>query len=96
MVTTITGVVAPVLTPLDDSGRLRTQPIGDSVESTIECGCHAAITSGTGVQETAALTLGADGGPSRRPYSSVPDTGRYAINKWMNRTDIPANKRVTI
>lgn len=56
MTTTVTGVIAPVLTPFDGSGRLMTQAIGDSVEFAIECGCHAVVASGTGAQETAALT----------------------------------------
>lgn len=52
----ITGIVAPVITPLDDDGTLRPERIEDSVEFTLECGCHAVVASGTGVQETAALS----------------------------------------
>lgn len=51
---TITGIVAPVVTPVDD-GTLEPEKIPQSVEFTIECGCHAVVASGTGVQETAAL-----------------------------------------
>jgi 4-hydroxy-tetrahydrodipicolinate synthase len=52
----ITGIIAPVLTPLDDEGNVVPDRIADSVEFTIECGCHAVVASGTGVQETAALS----------------------------------------
>lgn len=51
----ITGIIAPVLTPVDDDGNLVADRITDSVEYTMECGCHAVVASGTGVQETAAL-----------------------------------------
>ncbi|USZ73596.1 dihydrodipicolinate synthase family protein [Natronosalvus halobius] len=52
----ITGIVAPVLTPFDDDGELQPEHIADSVEFTLECGCHGVVASGTGVQETAALS----------------------------------------
>lgn len=55
MVETITGVIAPVVTPLNDDGNLAMNQISDSVEFALECGCHAVVASGTGVQETAAL-----------------------------------------
>ena len=55
MTADITGIIAPVLTPFDESGTLQAEKIADSVEYTLECGCHAVIGSGTGVQETAAL-----------------------------------------
>lgn len=51
----IRGIVAPVVTPLDETGTLKPGRIADSVEFTLECGCHAIVASGTGVQETAAL-----------------------------------------
>lgn len=54
MPTPITGVVAPVVTPIDD-GELAVEQVADSVEFTLECGCHAVVASGTGVQETVAL-----------------------------------------
>lgn len=56
MTDSITGIIAPVITPLDDEGNLLVDRIADSVEYTIECGCHAIVASGTGVQETAALS----------------------------------------
>lgn len=52
----IRGIVAPVVTPLDAAGNLKSDTIEDSVTFTLECGCHAVVASGTGVQETAALT----------------------------------------
>lgn len=52
----ITGIIAPVVTPFDDDGSLVADRIEDSVEFTLECGCHAVVASGTGVQETAALS----------------------------------------
>lgn len=52
----IKGIVAPVMTPLDEGGTLVPDRIEDSVEFTIECGCDAIVASGTGVQETVALT----------------------------------------
>lgn len=55
MVEPIKGVVAPVVTPLDDEGGLVLDRVEESVEYTLECGCHAVVASGTGVQETAAL-----------------------------------------
>lgn len=51
----ISGIVAPVVTPLDDDGTVATDRVKDSVEFTLACGCHAVVASGTGVQETAAL-----------------------------------------
>lgn len=56
MSTDITGIVAPVLTPFDEAGDLQPDRIADSVAFTLECGCHGIVASGTGVQETAALT----------------------------------------
>ncbi|WP_436348569.1 dihydrodipicolinate synthase family protein [Natronorubrum sp. FCH18a] len=52
----IEGVVAPVVTPLDEDGTLVPDRIPESVEFTLECGCHAIVASGTGVQETSMLT----------------------------------------
>ena len=52
----IKGIVAPVVTPLDEAGSLKPSSIEESVEFTLACGCHAVVASGTGVQETAALT----------------------------------------
>jgi len=52
----ITGIVAPVVTPVDDDGAVQPDRIEQSVEFTLECGCHAVVASGTGVQETAALS----------------------------------------
>lgn len=52
----ITGIIAPVITPLDDEGTLVPDQIEDSVEFTLGCGCHAVVASGTGVQETASLS----------------------------------------
>ena len=51
----VSGVVAPVVTPIDKNGQLAIEQVSNSVEFTIECGCHAVVASGTGVQETAAL-----------------------------------------
>lgn len=51
----ITGIVAPVLTPFDESGELLPDLIEQSVAFTLQCGCHGVVASGTGVQETAAL-----------------------------------------
>nr|WP_233340957.1 dihydrodipicolinate synthase family protein [Haloprofundus sp. MHR1] len=51
----ITGVVAPVVTPINEHGDLAVDRVADSVAFTLECGCHAVVASGTGVQETAAL-----------------------------------------
>jgi 4-hydroxy-tetrahydrodipicolinate synthase len=56
MTADITGIIAPILTPFDEAGELQPEYIADSVEFTLECGCHAVVASGTGVQETAALT----------------------------------------
>lgn len=56
MTADITGIVAPVLTPFDEAGELQPDHIADSVAFTLECGCHAVVASGTGVQETATLT----------------------------------------
>lgn len=58
MTADITGIIAPVLTPFDETGELQPEHIEDSVAFTLECGCHAVVASGTGVQETAALTPG--------------------------------------
>jgi 4-hydroxy-tetrahydrodipicolinate synthase len=55
MTESITGVVAPVVTPIDEDGNLAVDRVEDSVEFTLECGCHAVVASGAGVQETAAL-----------------------------------------
>lgn len=55
MTESITGVVAPVVTPIDDDGNLSAEQVEESVEFTLECGCHAVVASGTGIQETAAL-----------------------------------------
>lgn len=55
MTVNITGIIAPVLTPFDETGELQPERIEDSVAFTMECGCHAIVASGTGVQETAAL-----------------------------------------
>ncbi|KTG07743.1 hypothetical protein AUR64_02565 [Haloprofundus marisrubri] len=55
MTSPITGVVAPVVTPINDQGNLAPDRVADSVAFTMECGCHAVVASGTGVQETAAL-----------------------------------------
>lgn len=52
----IKGVVAPVVTPFDRTGHLAVDRIADSVEFTLECGCHGVVAAGTGVQETAALS----------------------------------------
>lgn len=41
---------------MDEAGNLVAETVADSVEFTIDCGCHAVVASGTGVQETAALT----------------------------------------
>ncbi len=51
----ITGIVAPVVTPMTEYGTLATDRIEDSVEFTLECGCHAVVAAGTGVQETSTL-----------------------------------------
>lgn len=56
MTADITGIVAPVLTPFDEAGELQPDHVADSVAFTLECGCHAVVASGTGVQETATLT----------------------------------------
>jgi 4-hydroxy-tetrahydrodipicolinate synthase len=56
MIADITGIIAPVLTPFDENGELEAGTIADSVAYTLECGCHAVVASGTGVQETAALS----------------------------------------
>lgn len=56
MTADITGIISPVLTPFDDEGELRPEHVSTSVEFTLECGCHAVVASGTGVQETAALS----------------------------------------
>ena len=53
---TISGIVAPVVTPLDENGTLAADRIEDSVEFTLKCGCHSVVAAGTGVQETAALS----------------------------------------
>ncbi|AUV84670.1 hypothetical protein C2R22_24400 (plasmid) [Salinigranum rubrum] len=50
------GVIAPVVTPFDSQGELAVETIADSVEFTLECGCHGIVAAGTGVQETATLT----------------------------------------
>jgi 4-hydroxy-tetrahydrodipicolinate synthase len=52
----IQGVVAPVVTPFDDASNLAIECVADSVEFTLNCGCHAVVASGTGVQETSALS----------------------------------------
>jgi len=56
MTADITGIIAPVLTPFDEDGELQSEHIADSVAFTLECGCHGVVASGTGVQETAALS----------------------------------------
>jgi 4-hydroxy-tetrahydrodipicolinate synthase len=56
MTADIAGLVAPVLTPFDEDGELVVDRIADSVDFTLECGCHAIVAAGTGVQETASLT----------------------------------------
>lgn len=53
----IEGIVAPVLTPFDSEGKLQSKNVEDSVGYTLKCGCHAVVAAGTGVQETAALTI---------------------------------------
>ncbi|GAB3031558.1 dihydrodipicolinate synthase family protein [Natronobiforma cellulositropha] len=53
----ITGIVSPVLTPFDEEGNLVAEHIEASVDYALECGCHAIVAAGTGVQETAALTV---------------------------------------
>lgn len=54
--TDITGIIAPVVTPLDETGELAGDRIAESVDFTLECGCHAVVAAGTGVQETTTLT----------------------------------------
>lgn len=56
MTADLTGILAPVLTPFDETGELLEDRIADSVEFTLECGCHSVIAAGTGVQETTALS----------------------------------------
>lgn len=52
----IEGVVAPVVTPIAEDGSLAIERVADSVEFTLDCGCHAVVASGTGAQETSALS----------------------------------------
>lgn len=52
----LTGVLSPVLTPIEDDS-VATELVSDSVEFTQACGCHGLIAAGTGVQETVALTV---------------------------------------
>ncbi|MHB9287941.1 dihydrodipicolinate synthase family protein [Halobacteriales archaeon Cl-PHB] len=52
----LSGVVAPVLTPLAADGSLAPDRVADSVDYTLACGCHAVVAAGTGVQEIPALT----------------------------------------
>lgn len=57
MTADIKGIIAPVLTPFDEDGDLVPELIADSVEYTIESGCHSVVAAGTGVQETSSLTV---------------------------------------
>ncbi|WP_313693530.1 dihydrodipicolinate synthase family protein [Halorarum halobium] len=52
----ISGVVAPVITPVEE-GEIRPDRVDRSVEFTLECGCHAVVAAGTGVQETSTMSL---------------------------------------
>lgn len=56
MVSEIRGVISPVLTPIAKDGSVAENRIADSVEFSLECGCHAIVAAGTGSQETASLT----------------------------------------
>ncbi|WP_096389751.1 dihydrodipicolinate synthase family protein [Halopenitus persicus] len=53
---TISGILSPVLTPIED-GVVKTDLVPKSVAFTQLCGCHGLIAAGTGVQETVALTV---------------------------------------
>jgi len=52
------GILSPVLTPIADDGSLATDRIEESVQFSLDCGCHAIVAAGTGSQETASLTPG--------------------------------------
>lgn len=57
MAGTLTGVLAPIPTPMTDDGSVAYDQIADIVDYTVSGGCDALVAAGTGVQETAALTL---------------------------------------
>lgn len=52
----LTGVIAPVLTPIED-GEVALDRVADVVDFTIDCGCHAVVAAGTGAQETVGLSV---------------------------------------
>lgn len=52
----LTGVLSPVLTPIEDDS-VATELVSDSVKFAQACGCHGLIAAGTGVQETVSLTV---------------------------------------
>lgn len=56
MSTQLSGVIAPVITPIGADGSIEFDRTADAVEYTLERGCHGVIASGTGVQDLPSLS----------------------------------------